>query len=370
MSVHPRSGPIGSATLALAGDFVAVRPQHAPGEPARAVHALLHAADVAIGNFEIALVEGGVPLEKTIVRSADPAVGPTLGTIGFDVLSVANNHTVDYGWPGLERTMQSLRGGGCTVIGGGRTLEEAAAPAIREAGGLRIGVLAYSCLTPAGARATAAGPGIACIRIRTGYEVDPLLQIEEPGDPSAVIVRTWPVDEDRHDAMCRVRLLREQCDHVVVSLHWGFGSGEILAEYQEPLARSLIEAGATVIHGHHPHAVHGIGFHRGRPILYGAGIYMAEQWSQPASPAVTKLRAGMSKDGYVARVQLRGPDVAEVCLYPTVLDDAHQPTLARAADFDRIAGRLARLSAPLGARLAVAGDAIAAAPSGPATDRR
>ncbi|GAA5232404.1 CapA family protein [Verticiella sediminum] len=353
-----------SAILALAGDFVAIRPQHAPGEKACAVHALLHASDLAIGNFEMALAEGGVPLEKTGVRRADPAVGPTLGVIGFDVLSVANNHTVDYGWEGLESTMRSLRGAGCSVIGGGSTLDEAAAPVIRHVNGLRIGVLAYSCLTPAGARATEAGPGIACIRIRTSYEINPLIQIEEPGDPSAVAIRTWPLDEDLRDAVRRVRQLREQCEHVVVSLHWGFGSGGALAEYQAPLARSLIDAGASVIHGHHPHAVQGVEFHRGRPILYSAGIYMAEQWSQPASPVVMKMRAGMSKDGYVAYVQLCAGEVARVCLHPIVLDDAHQPTRATGTDFERIARQLVWLSTPLGTRIAVEGAAICAAPSG------
>lgn len=355
-----------SATLALTGDFVAVRPQHAPGEKAREVHSLLRSSDLAVGNFEMALADAGLPLEKTGVRRADPSVGPTLGTIGFHVLSVANNHTVDYGWEGLQSTMQSLRDSGCAVVGGGRTLDEAAAPAIREPRGLRVGVLAFSCLTPAGARATHSRPGIACIRIRTSYEVDPLVQIEEPGDPSAVTVRTAPWSEDLADAEARVRQLRAQCDHVVVSLHWGFGSGEELAEYQWPLAQALIDAGASVIHGHHPHAVHGVGFHRGRPIFYSAGTYMAEQFFQPASAAVMKMRAGMSKDGYVARLQLHDDEVGPIRLHPTVLDEDHQPSLARAEDFERIARRLERLSAPLGARVDVepARGFLVATPSG------
>ena len=361
---------MGTMTLALAGDFVAIRSQSMPSGTALEAHALLQASDLAIGNFEMALVEGGMPLEKTGVRRADPAVGPTLGTIGFDILSVANNHTVDYGWEGLRSTMQSLRDGGCTVVGGGSTLDEAATPAVREVGGLRIGVLAYSCLTPAGARATADRPGIACIRVRTCYEIDPLIQIEEPGDPSAVLVRTSPVDEDLDDALDRVRQLRTRCDHVVVSLHWGFGSGEDLAQYQEPLARTLIDAGASVIHGHHPHAVHGVGFHRRRPIFYSPGVYMAEQWSQPSSPVVMKMRTGMSKDGYVARLQLQANDVTRVCLHPTVLDDAHQPTLATGADFERIARRLARLSAPLGGHIAIDGEALVAMPAARADIQR
>ncbi len=139
-----------------------------------------------------------------------------------------------------------------------------------------------------------------------------------------------------------VRRLRAQCEFLIVSLHWGFGSGEALAEYQGPLGAALIDAGADVIHGHHPHAVHAIGAHRGKPILFGMGTFMAQQFFLNSGPAAQALRAGMSPDGYVALVDVEADNRLSVRVVPTTLDDDHLPTLASGTAFDRIAERLVR----------------------------
>jgi poly-gamma-glutamate synthesis protein (capsule biosynthesis protein) len=349
-------------TVALAGDFIATRALRPLTPALQQVSSILRRSDVAIANFEIALCEAGAPLEKPNVRYADPRAASTFGEIGFDILSVANNHTMDYGWPGLRSTIAALRDGGHAVIGGGPDAPAAAAPVILERGEARIGAIAFSCLTPAGSRATVDRGGIAAIRIHTSYEIDPLVQIEEPGDPAAVHVKTSPDPEDLRQGVDSVRALSTECDHVVVSLHWGYGSGEDLAEYQAKVARAFIEAGAAVIHGHHPHAIHAVGFHAGKPIFYSPGAFMAEQFHIPASPAVQKMRAGMSKDGYVALVELASGAAPAVRIFPTVLDESHRPSLAQGADFERISQRLQRLSAPHGALVRTDGDSLVAFP--------
>jgi poly-gamma-glutamate synthesis protein (capsule biosynthesis protein) len=155
--------------------------------------------------------------------------------------------------------------------------------------------------------------------------------------------------DDLAAALAAVAALRACCDIVVVTIHWGFGSGEDLAEYQHPLGQALIEAGADVVHGHHPHAIHAIGFHRGKPILFSAGTFIGQQVFLDASPAVKTLWAGMSPDGYVAELRFSPHMAAEIVLHPTTLDADRLPLIATGADFDRIAARLARLSAPCGA---------------------
>ena len=350
-------------TLAFSGDIVPARRLASPTDAVRAVYDFVRSADLAIGNFEIALTQATMPLAKISNRRADPSVAADIGVLGFDILTVANNHTVDYGWEGLSDTRRALESGGAVVVGAGLTRDDAMRPVVSEVRGRRIAVLALSCLVPAGAAATESRPGISAIAIDCAYEINPWCQIEEPGDPSAVTIRTRASAADVAHATAAVRRLRATCDCVVVTIHWGFGSGESLAEYQAPLGQALIDAGADVVHGHHPHAIHAVAFHRGRPIFYSPGTFMAQQFFLEASPVVKRMRAGMSRDGYIARVAFEGGNVKNVGLYPTMLDDDYLPRFARGADLERIAERLERLSRPHGTAIVVRdGGALSAAP--------
>lgn len=342
-------------TMALAGDVIPVRPLLPAPADAERVYALVASADIAVANLEMALTDEATPVRKLVTRRASPEIARDIYTLGFDVLSVANNHTVDFGWPGLAETCAALGASGVRVIGGGANRAAAARPAIERVAGRRVGVIAFSCLTPAGMDAADDRPGIAAIRIETAYQIDPVYQLEEPGDPSVVRIRTRAVDDDLAFATDAVRALRQACDLVVVSIHWGFGSGEALAEYQAPLGAALIEAGADIVHGHHPHAVHAIGAHRGKPILFGLGTFMAQQFFLNSGSAAKALRAGMSPDGYVALVDVEADDRLALRVVPTTLDGNRTPTLAAGDDFRRIAERLQRLSAAHGVAIDFAG---------------
>lgn len=343
--------------LSLTGDVLPLRPLADASPDARrqaqSVFGLLHAASLAIGNLEMPLTERGAPLEKLLNIRAQPALAGGLPAMGLDVVNLANNHTVDYGWEGLADTMQAVRGAGLRHVGVGRDLAEASAPVVLELDGRRIGVLGCSCLLPTGMAATPQRPGLAPLHVETGYEVDPYYQMEEPGDPSCVRIRTRVREADLRRVVDDVRRLRTQVDILVVSVHWGFGSGEELAEYQPPLAHALIDAGADLVHGHHPHAVHAVGFHRGRPILYSLGTFIGQQVFLPAAPAVRALWGGMSPDGYVAQLHFPAQGPAVVELVPTTLNAERLPVIAEGPDFDRIVQRLARLSAQHGAQVLV-----------------
>jgi poly-gamma-glutamate synthesis protein (capsule biosynthesis protein) len=123
----------------------------------------------------------------------------------------------------------------------------------------------------------------------------------------------------------------------------------------------LIEAGADVIHGHHPHAVHPVGFHEGKPILYGLGTLVGQQVFLPAPASVQVLWAGMSPDGVLAELRL-GDGEADLSLIPTTLDADRMPIQAQAEVFERIAARLARLSPPFGAAVIRDGNILRVAP--------
>lgn len=336
-------------TLVLGGDILPTRRLVDPPASAKRVYDRVRAADFAVANFEMPLTREGTPIQKLLNIRADPDIAADAPSLGFAALTLANNHAVDYGWPALEATGSLLRGQGLTVIGAGSTRDEAAALSLHEAAGRRVGVIAFSCLTPTGMSAGPDRPGISPLHIETAYEIDPWYQMEEPGDPSAVTIRTRVRRDDQLWAEDLVRKARGDCDLLIVTMHWGFGSGETLAEYQEPLGRALIDAGADVIHGHHPHAVHPVGFHRGKPILFGLGTFIGQQIFLPAPANVQALWAGMSPDGVLAELRFEEGLSPKVALLPTTLDADRLPVLGEGDVFDRIAERLARLSAPYGA---------------------
>jgi poly-gamma-glutamate synthesis protein (capsule biosynthesis protein) len=333
-------------TLCLTGDILPTRRLLDPPGSAQAVYDLLHAADLTIGNFEMPLTRQGAPLHKLLNIRAAPEIAADVPLLGVDVVTLANNHAVDYGWPGLRDTREALSRAGLAVIGVGEDRTAAMRPVLRDVAGVRVGVIAFSCLTPTGMGASTDRPGIAAIHVQTGYEIDPRYQMEEPGDPSVVRIRTAAHADDLAVAVAAVADLRMRCDILVVTIHWGFGSGEDLAEYQWPLGRALIEAGADVVHGHHPHAIHAVGLHRGKPILFSAGTLIGQQVFLDASPQVKSLWAGMSPDGYIAELHFAPGTPPRITLHSTTLDDARLPLLATGADAERITARLARLSAP------------------------
>jgi len=345
-------------SITLCGDTLPVLRLDDISASAGAVFEIVGSSDFALGNFEIPLTRRGAPVQKLLNIRTDPAIADSLPRLGLDVVTIANNHAVDYGIEGLIDTALHLESVGIKTVGAGLNLECAARPYFKELSGRRIGVIAFSCLTPTGMDAGAARAGISGLRVQTAYEIDPWYQMEEPGDPSVIRIRTRVRDDDLSEALTRVAEAKRQCDILIVTLHWGFGSGEDLAEYQRPLAQHLIEAGADVIHGHHPHAVHAFGFYHGKPIIFGAGTYVGQQVFLDASPAVRHLWEGMSPDGFLTTlIYDEGSDV-QVKLTPTTLDQDRLPLLASGAAFHAILERLQRLSADQGTAIRTDGTTI------------
>ncbi|MFU0507548.1 CapA family protein [Pseudaminobacter sp. NGMCC 1.201702] len=206
-------------------------------------------------------------------------------------------------------------------------------------------MIAFSCLAPAGFGASSTRPGIACLQVTTGYEVDPSYQMEEPGDPGSITIRTRVRDQDLAAACEAVREAKKSCDCLIVSVHWGYGSTEALAEYQEPLAMALIDAGADVIHGHHPHAIQAVGFYRGKPVIFSANVLIGQQVFLPASEQVHEIWRAMSDEGFITRLHFGAQGINEVEIIPTVLNEGRLPEIAPPEIAGRIYERLSRLSA-------------------------
>lgn len=325
---------------------------------------LLRSGELAFANFEMPLSDRGQPLEKLANIRADPAISQDVGEIGFSVVSLANNHSMDYGFDALCDTRRGLEARQIRCIGAGASIAEAAEPAVVEAGGWRVGFLAFCCLVPPGGAATPDRPGIAPIHIHSSYEVNPYWQIEEPGEPAMITIHTRADEADQQFAEARVRELAATVDFLCLSMHWGYGASETLAEYQRPVAHSLLDAGADVIFGNHVHAVQGVESYHGKTILYSPGTFIGRQPSgdphemDDLSDLVRSLIEAMSPDGYVATLEINKRDDYAVRLTPTTLDPNGLPRIVTGSDFERIAERIVRLSAKLGTAVEIRENAL------------
>ncbi|WP_162261430.1 CapA family protein [Acidovorax sp. Root217] len=194
--------------------------------PLEGVAAVFRAADIGFVNLEM-------PLASAVRRvgdfQGDPQFSVTLAKAGVTVVSLANNHALDAEGAGLDKTIAALRGSGINPIGAGVDLEQARLPSIIECNGISIAILAYTqipCEQSGASFATSYRSGMA--------PLDPVL--------IAADVRKW----------------RRAVDFIVLSFHWGIeGSSQVHPRARE-IARSAVEAGASLILGHHPHLPQGI----------------------------------------------------------------------------------------------------------------
>jgi len=342
--------------LVATGDLMLTRP------PAGAGMRWLGEADLSVVNLEVPLCSGGRPADKLINLRASPALAPALREAGVRVASVANNHALDFGPEGLAETLQALRAAGIHPVGGGGTVAEALAPAVARVGDTTVACLGLACTLPPGFAAGPTWAGIAPIHVTSTVLFDAPTLEEQPG--TSPYVRTAAVDEDVERAADAVRSARRQADLVVVAVHWGVPAGWVaafqgpLAEYQRPLGQRLIDAGAHLIVGHHPHTLHGVERYRGGLICYSLGNFLFHSLgrgeelviARPAAPPydLTTLTSGEALEGAVLVAEVGGGRLRSARLRPLILDDQGEPQPAgdrAVAILDRIAAQSRQLGA-------------------------
>ncbi len=199
-------------------------------------------ADIAFCNLECPLSLRGVPRRRKFLFRADPKCANTLKANGFDVVSVANNHTLDYGREALTDTISALKSAGITPVGAGNNRSEALELKIIHCKSLKIGFLAYSDMPSDGVVRLSDKPTIA------GLEPDELSE--------------------------QIKTASRKCDTLVVSLHWGVEYMKKPTEHQRAIARQCIDAGADLVIGHHPHVLQPTEIYKGKPIIYSAGAFV------------------------------------------------------------------------------------------------
>lgn len=198
-------------------------------------------ADVAMVNLENPLTRATTPLpDKQFNFKADPDAVEVLTNGGVDIVTLANNHAMDYEASGLIETLETLDQAGIYRIGAGRDVKEARRPEILEVKGQRIAYLGY-------------------------YDAD----------LHAADVDTAGTNSTHKDRIAEdIRAIRNQVDWIVVNYHWGEELAEYPADMQIQLAHHTIDAGADLVVGHHPHVLQGAEIYKGRPIAYSLGNFI------------------------------------------------------------------------------------------------
>lgn len=241
----------------------------AGGDPLAPFAAVLGEADVRIANLECAVSARDQALaSKRYTFRADPGAMAVLKG-RFDAVSVANNHAGDFGKTAFVDTLDLLAAAGIGRIGGGRNLAEAHAPWWIEHKGLRVAVLGYNEFRPRRFEADVDVPGVAW-----GEDVQILADIRAAR--------------------------RAGADAVIPFMHWGLEYDEAPSLRQRTLARRMIDAGATLVVGAHPHVIQPVERYRDGIVAYSLGNFVFDGFDAPEAWQGWLLQIELDKRGLVA----------------------------------------------------------------------
>lgn len=250
---------------------------------------VLQAADIAFANCDQQYSDKGYKTSH-VLRSDTTKVVPALVYTGLDVVSLANNHALDWGPEALLDTIDRIRNAGIPVVGAGKNITEARRPVILERKGNRVGFLAYGCVGPDGYEALEDKPGYAPMRAWTIYEKWDY----QPGTPPRIV--TIPYKDDLATMEEDIRKLKARVDVVAVSFHWGLHFVPVLIPmYEFEVGHAAIDAGADIILGGHPHILKGIEVYKGKVIFHSLGNFALDMRSDAGDKSFDKLNKRMEQ---------------------------------------------------------------------------
>ena len=302
-----------------------------------------------------------------------PHMASIFSDCGFDVVSVASNHAMDWGPDAMLDTVEVLRKRGIATAGAGRNLEEARAPAILEKNGVRVAFLAYCSVLREGYAAKRDKPGVAPLRVHTYYEPAEY----QPGMPPRIV--TVPYEEDLAGLVEDVKAARSRADVVVLSLHWGLHFiPKAIADYQPRAARAAFEAGADLILGHHAHVPKAIGVHDGKACFYSLSNFImsappakperfetfAKRYGVALDPDYPNLPYGVdSKRSLIAKAVLGRNGVERASFLPVLIDTKLRPEVLKRGDprFDDAVKYMQWVSEGYSDGFSIEGDEVAVA---------
>ena len=406
-------------TMALTGDSIITRKLSVYEETEfLEMIKLIRTADVAFTNIEMLFHDyESYPMNEsggTYMR-AEPELAKELAWAGFDIGSLANNHTGDYGVPAMQLTMRHVREAGIVAAGTGDSLMQAREAKFLEAAEGRVALISVASTFPDHARAgksrgdIPARPGLNPLRYDTTYVVtreqletlrDMLKglgqRVPESGDELTVLrnrfvvgdkpeVRMKANGEDVEEITAVVRNAAGLADYTIVAVHGheSKGSRDIPADFLVEFSKAMVDAGADVVLGHGPHVLRGIEIYKGKPVFYSLGDFMFQNETVLRLPHENYERYGLGpnthgsdfnaarydndRSGFpatpeiwesvIAMPKFRDGELSAVELHPITLGYGKpstvrgRPMLATGELAEKIIGDLQRLSKPFGTEI-------------------
>jgi poly-gamma-glutamate capsule biosynthesis protein CapA/YwtB (metallophosphatase superfamily) len=308
-SMSPSPTPVAAPelTLAFGGDVHFVErtrklldnPQTAFGPFAKQ----LGEADFAMVNLESAITERGTPEPKRYHFRAPMSAYTAIQAAGIDLVSIGNNHALDYGQVGLLDTLTSAQAANMAVVGAGRNTAEAYQPYVTTVKGVRVGVVALS-------------------------QVYELAERWRPTDTRPGIAMAFNKDLSA-DA---VRKARSLADLVIVYMHWGTEGSYCPNDDQKSIAKVLADAGADIIVGTHAHMPQGDGFIGATYVHYGLGNFV---W----------YGSSKSTDSGLLSLTVTGRKVTKHAFIPAIISSTGQALPVSGNELTAIQQRLDRANA-------------------------
>lgn len=244
----------------------------------------LESADIVLGNLETPLTDGRRVLTGEMVFRADPDLARTLKGYNFSVLSLANNHTMNFGEKGMLDTIKYLSEAGISYVGAGANYQEANSPVYLEVEGLRFAFLAYN----------------------DSDVVPPSYEAKDDKSGTAFM--------DTQALVKAVAEAKEKADFVIVSMHSGNEYEDHHNKRQEDFAHAAIDAGAELVLGHHAHVIQDIELYKDKYIFYGLGNFIFDQmWSLE------------TRHGLGVKFSFDELGVNDFALQPFIINDYSQP---------------------------------------------
>jgi len=249
---------------------------------AGAVREVISGADIAMANFENPAPNRFTWHKAKTVFTADPTLIDGLVKAGIDYVGIANNHIGDAGNNGILQTIANLKKRGLKYSGAGRDLAAAQRPAILDANGTKVAILAYDAIAP-------------------GYHA----ARGEPGSSKLTIKAVQAGVKAARKAGAKV---------VIVFPHWGAEYRYSPFQNQQRLARQIIDAGADMIIGNHAHYAAAVEVYKGKPIWYALGNFVFDQtWSEP------------TMEGISLELTFQGAELQQIRMRPHIILDKAQP---------------------------------------------
>lgn len=284
----------------------------APERPWGNTLPLLRSADALAVNLECVIADRGEPWPgKTFTFRSDLKNVAVLTAAHVTAVSLANNHSLDYGPDALRDCVAALVRHGIRPAGAGVSLEDARRPAEFRSGETRVALVAFTDNEP---------------------------EWEAGSAPGVHYVPVNPQDRRFARLLTIIKEARGANDLVIVSAHWGPNWGYTPPAEHVTAAHLFVEAGADVIFGHSPHVVRGIEVHGGRPILYSCGDYVDDY-------AVDEVER--NDESFIFCLDYEAGALERLLLVPTMIKN-FQARLAQGPDAGRIVRRMQKLCAGLG----------------------